>query len=181
MKARHFDFNERKFKELILYIADRCEYDPDFGAIKLNKILYYSDMISYAKYGQPITNAEYIALERGPVPKKLKPVRDEMEAHEEIIVRKKDRFGMTQVRVVPRRSPDLSLFSAEEISLVDRILEVLAGVTATSLSEFTHLERGWQAASYRETIPYETVFLSTDGATESDKLRAEELVRKYEW
>jgi len=40
------EIDERKFKELILYVADKCSDDPDFGAVKLNKILFYSDFYS---------------------------------------------------------------------------------------------------------------------------------------
>ena len=53
-------FNEGKFKELVLYIASRCERDPTFGAVKLNKELFFSDFWAYAEFGEPITGAEYI-------------------------------------------------------------------------------------------------------------------------
>ena len=33
-------FNEAKFKELLLYAAGRCEEDPRCGSTKLNKILF---------------------------------------------------------------------------------------------------------------------------------------------
>ena len=57
-------FNEQKFKELVIYIAGRCESDPYFGAVKLNKLLFFSDFFAYAKLGNPITGAEYMKLPR---------------------------------------------------------------------------------------------------------------------
>ena len=39
----HTQGDERKLRELILYISQRCANDPTFGAIKLNKTLCFSD------------------------------------------------------------------------------------------------------------------------------------------
>ena len=36
------EFAETKFKELVRFIAQECDDDPYFGAVKLNKILYLS-------------------------------------------------------------------------------------------------------------------------------------------
>ena len=44
-------YNERKFKELVLYVAHRCGLDPNFGAVKLNKELFFSDFWAYAEFG----------------------------------------------------------------------------------------------------------------------------------
>ena len=52
------EYDERKLKELILYVADRCEADPTFGAIKLNKTLFYADFLAFASTGKPITGVE---------------------------------------------------------------------------------------------------------------------------
>jgi hypothetical protein len=71
--------NPKKLKELILYISQKCASDPNFGAIKLNKILYFSDFASFAHYGEPITGAEYQKLEQGPAPRRMVPVRNEMQ------------------------------------------------------------------------------------------------------
>ena len=54
---------KHRMAELIVYIADLCQEDPTFGATKLNKILFYADFASYAKYGRPITGQEYQRLE----------------------------------------------------------------------------------------------------------------------
>ena len=37
------DENERKFRELILNISEQSEGDSTFGAVKLNKLLFYID------------------------------------------------------------------------------------------------------------------------------------------
>ena len=77
-KRKEIEFDEVKFRELLVYIANKCENDIYFGATKLNKILFYSDFICYYMHGKPITGAEYKALQRGPVPTILKRIREQM-------------------------------------------------------------------------------------------------------
>ena len=174
-------FNESKFRELLLYVASRCEDDPHFGAIKLNKILFLAEFIAYAETGKPISGAEYEALEFGPAPRLLRPIRDDMEKEREIVVKKRPRHAYTQHRVIPLRKPDLTLFTAEEIAFVETIIGACQGGTGKDLSDFTHSWRGWQIASYKETIPYPTIFLSEEPATKADFERARDLAAQHEW
>ena len=78
---------DRRLAELILYIAEKCERDPNFGATKLNKILAFADFSAYFETGRPITGAEYMRTPQGPVPRRLPPVRAELEARHEIAMR----------------------------------------------------------------------------------------------
>src|SRR5437870_5236932 len=89
-----------KLRELIIYIADKCEYDQSFGSVKLNKILFFADFISFAKYGVPITGVQYKKYRHGPVPTILKRLRDEMEAGRAIALKTKQHYGHIQHRVV---------------------------------------------------------------------------------
>ena len=78
----HFVFalpeSERRFRELLLYICEKSATDPKFGATKLNKILYFSDFLAFARYGKPITGFEYQRERNGPVPKRLVSIRNQM-------------------------------------------------------------------------------------------------------
>ena len=174
-------FQEQKFKELILYIAEQCEFDPNFGSTKLNKLLYYCDMLAYGMYGEPITGADYMALERGPAPRLLLPIRRAMEEDDDIVIRQKMHFGLSQDRVVPLREPDLSMFSGKEIALVDQVIRGLKDATGALLSEVTHAEYGWRIAELKESIPYQSVFLSPEPATRDDMDRAKELAIERQW
>ena len=175
---RKWSENDGRFKELILYVCQKCGHDPKFGATKLNKILYFSDFLAYAELGEPITGFEYRRLPNGPAPHRLMPVRDEM-------VTKRDlgfqivalRGGRTQHRAVNLRSPDLSVFTAAQISLVDRVIEELWSLDAEAVSELSHRMMGWRLAGLIETIPYENVFISNEPLTETDVQRGRELRR----
>jgi hypothetical protein len=168
--------DEKKLAELILYISQKCANDPTFGAVKLNKILCYSDFLFYAYHDRGITNVEYQKLPNGPAPRRLIPVRDELIengnlAMQEVILKS----GETQKRTVNLRNPDLDLFSGAEIALVDRIIESMQGVTAEDVSEISHTLVGWLAVDEGETIPYNTIYFSNPPLTEAEINRAREL------
>lgn len=152
-------FDERKFKELLLYFAERCEDDPAFGATKLNKLLWVTDFLHYARRGAPLTGATYFSLPYGPAPKQMKPVLSRMQG-KDLVLKRIDRYGKTQNRVIPLRPPDLSVLKAEEIAVADEAIHVLWDANASDVSGWTHEFRGWRLAGPGETIPYESFFLS---------------------
>jgi hypothetical protein len=64
-------FNERKFKELVVYIARRLGPEAALGRVKLAKLLMQSDFSAYQRTGQPITGATYEKWEQGHLPREL--------------------------------------------------------------------------------------------------------------
>ena len=173
--------DEDKFKELILYIADKCSDDPDYGATKLNKILFYSEFHSYGKYGESITKMPYFRLQNGPAPKYLKSIRDEMVEDKEIAIQPKPRFGYTQQRIVPLREANLQKLNARDIAIVDEVISALYGVNADRISRYSHLEVGARVATEKEEIPYQSVFLSNLPLTKYDIEHGLELAKQYNW
>ena len=174
-------FNEAKFKELVLYLADKCRGDPSFGAIKLNKTLFYSDFFAYAELGKSITGSEYIKLDHGPAPRLMSAIQDEMKAQGEIEVISRNHFDLTQRRVKPRRDAVLDAFTEAELSIVDGVVEAARNLNATELSDLTHNLLGWRIAAHREVIPYNTVFLSHASVTQDDSRRAATLAQCHNW
>ena len=159
------EFNRRKFAELLLYVAEESEDDPKFGATKLNKIMYFSDFEAFGILGRPITGASYRRLERGPVPVEILSVLSELEREGEAIRVQTRYFHLLQKRVKPLRSPDLSLFRADEIAIVDAVMNELRTLNASEVSALSHLEVGWQIARDGEVIPYHSAYLSDRGPT----------------
>lgn len=168
-----------KLRELVIYIANKCEDDPKFGAVKLNKILFYADFISFAEYGEPVTGVKYRKFQQGPVPTILKRVRTEMEENGEVVVRKKSYHGRVQHRLIPLRDPDFDLLGARDIALVDDVIRMLWPRSAHEVSQLSH-DRAWKNASEGEAIPYEAAFVSDEPLTERDVAIAEEMIAEYE-
>jgi uncharacterized phage-associated protein len=174
--------NEDKFRELLLFIARRSESDPRFGALKLNKLLFYSDFLAYLKFGKPITGQPYFALENGPAPRYLVRVREQMVKSKEIAIARKTTFDGVQERVLALREPDPNKFAPAEIDLVTQVLELCKGQSGTDLSALTHRFAGWKLAGHKEDIPYEVALVGNRKPTRSEAqygLKLETLAAQY--
>lgn len=166
---------DQKLQELILYICERCEGDRTFGATKQNKLLFYSDFLAYLNFGRAITEQEYFRLPQGPCPRRWVPVSKKMIARGDITIKKSEYYGFPQNRTMPMRRANLSLFSAEEIALVDKVVETHWGRTAADISDETHGFIGWKLAADRETIPYSVATVSLKSLTEREERYAKQL------
>ena len=163
-QPKSFKFQIDKFRELIVYIAKQSADDPRFGAVKLNKILYYADFAAYRQLGQPITGATYRKLSEGPAPVQLVGARRELIDSGDAALEERPYFTGMQQRLViaDRHNPDLELFGPGELEIVDSVIDFFEGKTAREVSDFSHREPGWVIASGREVIPYETAWLSSE-------------------
>jgi uncharacterized phage-associated protein len=161
--------NENKFRELLLFIARRSEGDPRFGAIKLNKLLFYSDFLAYLTLGHPITGQPYFALENGPAPRYLVRVREQMVKSKEIAISRKTTLSGVQERVLALREPDPNKFTPAEIALVTKVLDVCRSQSGTELSELSHRFAGWRLAGDKEDIPYEVALVGNRPPTLAEK------------
>lgn len=177
------NYDEDKFKELVIYIANKCENDVFFGATKLNKILFFSDFMSYASTGKAITGAEYMAIEYGPVPKRMRPIREEMILDESI---KLERRGL-QVRVIALRPCDHE-FSSTERKIVDDVIRWLRNQDAASVSELSHQLLAYRAVwaetlitGANATIPYGSVFVSNESPNENELKEGLALAKQHGW
>ena len=149
----------RKFRELVLYVARKTESDPRCGSVKLNKILFYCDFEAYRRLGVSISGEQYQKLEHGPAPRRLIPEVEKMDRAGDCAWADRDYFGFHLKKLLPLREPDLSLFTGEEIDIVNTVIENLWDLNATEVSDLSHCFLGWQVVDPGETIPYETVFV----------------------
>ena len=152
--------SQKKFKELLLYITEQSEGDSSYGATKANKLLFFADFLAYLYLGHSITGRIYERMERGPVPIEIYSTREEMAQEDSLFVFERDYFGKRQTRYVARRQPDLSSFTAEEISLVDRLIRENWGKSGKDISDESHRFAGWALAQDREVIPYEAALVT---------------------
>lgn len=170
--------NDEKLRELILYLALKSEGDESFGAIKLNKLLFYIDFMAFRDLGHSVTGEEYQHLELGPAPRGLKPTLETLKAEGSAAEQQRKVHGYPQRRVFALREPVLSLFTGDEIALVDHVLESMRHMNATEASELTHHFIGWEVTDMYETIPYETVFIDRRPVTANEEAYMEQLVRE---
>jgi hypothetical protein len=160
---------DAKMKELLLYVAQECEKDENFGAVKLNKILFYADFLSYLKRGKSITGQEYFALDEGPAPKRLLPLRKELQDEEKIAIKRVDRFGLPRPQervVVLKPVTSFRNLSADDLTIASSIIKMLWSMTGRQASDMSHQFKGWKSAyskGERTKIPIASVVFDAEG------------------
>lgn len=151
---------ESKLKELMLYVAQRCEKHTLFGTIKMNKILFFADMNSFLRRGFGVTGVGYVKKQFGPVPKGIDALIEQMKANGEASVQNRQMPDLTsQKRLVALRKPNLEVIDSESLAIVDDVLEWMRPMTANEISELSHKSIGWTVARHGEDIPYATALL----------------------
>jgi len=137
--------------------------DEKFGAVKLNKLLFYSDFISFVKRGRAITDQVYFALREGPAPRRLLPIRKEMENAREIEIVSVDRFGFPQHRIIAKR---LARLGPEDAAIARTVVQTLAPMSGKDVTDLSHKFAGWKAAFSEgegTEIPYQSVGFDLEG------------------
>jgi hypothetical protein len=164
-------FDRQKFKALVHYICyRRSVVDPSsLGAVKLNKILWYSDLAAYYELGQSITGARYVKRRYGPVPHQIKPVLRELEDEGALEVKDSPYYGKTKKTFIVKKVAQNNFASPEELDIVQKMIDLICDEhTATSISRASH-DHIWKAAEDGEEIPYFTVFATPGHLTEEDR------------
>jgi Protein of unknown function (DUF4065) len=157
-ERRPMQFNRAKFKDVVLYTCHKCDRSK-LGAVKLNKVLYFADMVRYAWTGGPVTGATYKKRKHGPTTDQLLPALRELVAEHRIQINDVNYFGFTKKEYVPLVEPDITRLSKEEIILLDQVIDfVCSGNTAKTISEYSH-QTPWEMVEFGEEIPYHTAFL----------------------
>ncbi len=173
------EYDEEKFTELLLYLAEKCKSDRWFGAVKLHKLLYYSEQRAYRELGQPITGAAFQNLEHGPAARRLLPVQNRLLSAGYATIEREPTPTGIQKRLVAKREADLSQFSLDELRIIDSVVEEYFGKTATEISHESHEEPGWLGTSEGEAIPYEMMLLSRPLPTKDDERIALGMVERH--
>lgn len=147
-----------KFKNILLYILERCGGKPNVGETVLYKLLYFSDFNFYEIYEEHLTGAQYRKLPYGPVPQKLDSMLNTMTETGQLQRIKTEYHGYPQTRYIPMDKADLTELTAAEKEVIDRVLERFSDWPASAISEYSHQDIPWKATEEGEIIDYELVF-----------------------
>lgn len=164
----HFDRD--RFTRLVHHICHRAADPRQLGRVKLNKILWFADMLHFERTGKPLTGATYAKRQHGPCPTQLLPALDDLKAAKKIVERPPQ--GQYEPhQYFSTEQPDLSVFTAEQIAMVDLLIEsICTNHTATSISAATH-DRIWELAEIGEEIPYAAFLASRLGEVNEADVR----------
>ena len=144
-----------RLRSLLVYVLGKM---GDTFQTKMNKVLFYIDFLSYRERGMAISGLAYQAIEFGPVPQRWDRVYsgfDEVVPQSKMVKEQECTVLTTDVKA------DTSLFSKEELEIIDTVCEKLAGVSAKKIVEMSHLEPAWKKyynPSQSTLIPFEEAF-----------------------
>ena len=166
--------DREKLKTLIHYTIWECKNPAILGAIKLNKVPWVTDVLAYLNWGTPVTGEHYRKGQFGPIAMSMVGIVDELKQEGKIAVRE----GDPKIDYFALRRPDISIFTADEISLIrDSIDYVCRKNTSMSISDKTH-DVIWELAELGEEIPYEAMLASRLGeVTKADVAWAHDAIR----
>lgn len=147
-----------KFKNVLLYILERCAGKPNVGETVLYKLLYFSDFNYFELYEEHLTGAKYRKLPFGPVPQKLDNIINQMIDKGQLQRVKSEYHGYPQTRYLPLEKADLTALKASEKETIDRVIEQMSDWSAAAISNYSHKDMPWLASKEGEEINYELVF-----------------------
>lgn len=147
-----------KFKNVLLYILERCAGKPNVGETVLYKLLYFSDFNYYELYEEHLTGARYRKLPYGPVPQKLDTIINQMIENKELKRIRVPYFNKMQTRYIPLVSADLQTLNAAEKDVIDKVIDQMSDWSANMISDYSHGDKPWKASKDGDEINYELAF-----------------------
>ena len=170
-----------KFKNLVHYICWKADDPAKLGATKLNKILWYVDTFAYRLYGESVTGEVYIKRQNGPVPKRILPAIDRLQADGRIVAREREYFGYKKREFIALLAPDAGAFAEREIKIIDDVIDAICNNhSASSISELSH-DQIWEAATMGEELPIYATLAALPGELTDEVLAwADSVVQRVE-
>lgn len=154
-------FKKNKFKNVVLYILERCGAKPNVGETVLYKLLYFADFNFFEMYEEQLTGATYRKIPFGPAPQEFTKIAEEMVKKGELKKDTIDYYGKRQKRYLPLTKADLTKLQASEKEVLDKIVDQLSDLNATQISDYSHDDTPWKVTPDGEIINYDLVFYRT--------------------
>lgn len=124
-----------KIEDVVMYILSKIN-GSQLGLVKLNKILWFSDLKKYKEYATTITDGQYLKKEYGPVYKNLKLILRNLAQKRKISIDKKNPDSMWLY--YPLTDIENNILCNEDKVIIDMEIERLRAMTANDISDMTH-------------------------------------------
>ncbi|PZC53109.1 MULTISPECIES: type II TA system antitoxin MqsA family protein [unclassified Mesotoga] len=115
--------------------------------MKLFKLLFYSDSLSFERRGMSITGLRYIANHYGPTPVKYEDVVSYLK-EAGVVEEGKKAYVMVKGTAMPDHLPN------EEEEIIKTIVKRYGRLTSTKLSSLSHEEPCWKETGEKKVIRY---------------------------
>jgi uncharacterized phage-associated protein/DNA-binding transcriptional regulator YiaG len=133
--------NYLKIANIIKYFSDRIEY---VFKTKLNKLLFYADFGYFKLTGYSMTGITYRAIQMGPVPAEYNLLYDKL-TEDDLVILNQIPFsdGNYGEALKGLHEFDESLFTADEINVLDAVVQKFGRLKTSDLVELCHQEAAW--------------------------------------
>ena len=142
------ELNLNKVIEVINYYALKV---PSLHKVKLMKMLWYGDSLSYKKRGQSITGLVYSALPMGAVPKGYEQILELDGVEYETVLYDYDNPG---IRFYPTEGFSIQKLTTSEIEILDLIIAEFGHMNSQEIIEKMHDEVAYKCTDRHCIIPF---------------------------
>lgn len=158
-----------KFKALVHFMVEECKTEPaKLGATRLNKALWFADVVSFKLNGVSITGDKYVKRQNGPVPLHILETLRQLEREGKIKIREPEQqFDVRKFFSLD--APNTDALSENEKALAQSVLEAVCSHSATAISEMSH-DVIWHVARIGEEIPLYATLAAVEGEITDESL-----------
>jgi len=149
-------FDRDKLVEAVHFICHEADSER-LGAVKLHKVLYFSDMLRFLATGTAITGVEYLKQKFGPTARYLNAAIQELQDCGAIEVSEAEYYGYRKKQYVARTPYSGSRLSIDEKKLLKETIAFVSDRSAAEISELSH-NAAWHSVGIGEPIPYSSVY-----------------------
>jgi len=145
-------FDLGKIINMIVYIAKKMN---GVFTTKLNKLLWYADFLNFKEYTVSISGSNYVHLPLGPVPDNyewiIATAIDKGLLCEEEISFSEGKSGM---QFTALENPDVSLFSQDELSIINFVIDYFSEYNGREIKDISHREKAYIETTQGQSISY---------------------------
>lgn len=136
-----------KLESIISYFAKRVN---NLYKVKLMKMLWYADSLSYKLNGMAMTGLVYCHDEMGALPIGHYKILD----LENINVNKEEDYENTRYHILSNDKLDLSNLHSNEMDILDQVINKFKNFKAKDIVEYMHKERAYIETKDGQIIPF---------------------------
>lgn len=136
-----------KLELIISYFAKRVEF---LYKVKLMKMLWYADSLSFRNFGKSMTGLVYCHDTMGALP----IGHYEIVGLENINIQEEEGFEYTKYHFLPNDKIEESLLSEDEKNTLDTVIKKFISYNSEEIVEYMHKESAYTRTKDKEIIPF---------------------------
>lgn len=144
------DFDYEIFKEMVIYLCSSINY---VSKTKLNKLLFYSDFISFQKMILSMSGLAYEHNHYGPVPLNYTLLYESLKEDGVIDIIPFSNYEGEYI--VPVNQDKFQYLSDQHIEILNSVIAKFKTFTAKDISDYSHEELAYSDTNQNEPISYE--------------------------